>query len=177
MSSVLVLVGSLRADSLNLQLAQAAIAAFPAETEVTFYDRLADIPHYDQDRDTSTPPAEVEHLRAAIAAADGILVVTPEFNGVMPGTLKDAIDWGSRPRAGAALAGKPVGILGASMSPHAALWARESVARAMTAAGASPLEGHIGIGSAHQHIQDSRITNATAQAEVERVVKELVAAL
>lgn len=175
--TILVLVGSLRTDSLNRQLADAAVAALPDGVSATVYPGLADLPHYDQDRDTASPPAEVEQLRAAISAADGVLIVTPEFNGVMPGTIKDAIDWASRPRGAAALAGKPVAVLGASMSPHAALWARESVVRAVTVAGGRPLEAHHGIGSAHEHFTDGALSDAGHRAEVEAVVKALVAAL
>ena len=173
--SILVLVGSLRAGSINRQLAHAAIAALPEGVAATIYEGLAELPRYDQDLDGDTPPAQAARLRAAVAAADGVLVVTPEYNGVMPGTIKDAIDWASRPRGESAIAGKPVAVLSASLSPRGGVWARESVLRAVTVAGGRAVELHAGVGSAYEHFSGGELTSPDALAEVGAVVGALVA--
>ena len=96
--NVLVLVGSLRTDSLNRRLAEAALDHLPAGVTGTVFEGLADLPHYSQDLDAEPLPRVAADLREAVAAADALLVVTPEYNGSLPSALKNAIDWASRPR-------------------------------------------------------------------------------
>lgn len=108
--------GSLRAGSYNTALLRSAVAAAPAGTTIEEYARLRDVPPYDQDTDAGVPPEPVADLRARLRAADGVLIATPEYNYGVPGVLKNAIDWASRPTSGSALAGKPVAIMGASPS-------------------------------------------------------------
>jgi chromate reductase len=106
--------GSLRADSHNSALLRAAAKFAPAGVSVELYQGLRDLPPYDQDFDTEHPPAQVADLRARISAADGVLIATPEYNYGVPGALKNAIDWASRPAATSSLKGKPVAIMGAA---------------------------------------------------------------
>jgi chromate reductase len=107
--------GSLRASSHNTALLRAAVQiAAGRGMNVSVYDRLRDIPPYDEDLDTGTPPEAVAGLRARIRAADGVLISTPEYNYGVPGVLKNAIDWASRPAATSALLRKPVAIMGAA---------------------------------------------------------------
>jgi chromate reductase len=113
--TVLGIAGSLRKDSLNRAALRAAQALAPEGVRVEIFD-LDGIPVYNQD-DELSPPARVAELKAAVRAADAILFVTPEFNYSIPGVLKNAIDWGSRPYGDSCWQGKPVAVMGASVSP------------------------------------------------------------
>lgn len=106
--------GSLRAGSLNSALLRAAVDLAPDGVKIDVFAGLRDIPPYDQDLDTGEPPSPVADLRARIRAADGLLLVTPEYNYGVPGVLKNAIDWVSRPAATSPLKRKPVAIAGAA---------------------------------------------------------------
>ena len=112
---ILAIAGSLRRDSLNRRLLQAAALRAPAGFVIELYDDLRSIPLFDEDveRETGGGPESVEHIRRRIASADGLLIATPEYNQSIPGVLKNAIDWLSRP-PDEVLAGKPVAIVGAS---------------------------------------------------------------
>ncbi len=116
MTQIVVLPGSWRQGSFNHALARAAVALAPAGHTLTL-ELIRDIPLYDGDVEASEgiPPA-VAALKDAVAAADGLLLVTPEYNNSLPGTLKNAIDWMSRPPkdSGRVFGGKPVGIIGAT---------------------------------------------------------------
>jgi chromate reductase len=105
---VLAISGSLRAAAYNTALLRAAAELAPEGVEVELYDGLELLPAYNEEHDTDTPPAEVARLREAIAAADAVLFATPEYNGSMPGHVKQALDWASRPHRASALWGKPV---------------------------------------------------------------------
>jgi chromate reductase len=110
---IAVVVGSLRKDSFNKKLAQAIARLAPPE--FTFeHLRIDDIPLYNQDLD-GNQPAEMKRLKSEIAAAQGILFVTPEYNRSMPGVLKNVIDQASRPYGQSAWAGKPAGVIGVSV--------------------------------------------------------------
>src|ERR1700687_602817 len=109
---VLALVGSLRSASVNRQRAKLAADTAPDGVSVTVYDGLGDLPHYNEDIDNADVPASVTELRTAAADADAALVVTPEYNGSIPGVLKNAIDWLSRPFGDGALKDKPLAVVG-----------------------------------------------------------------
>ena len=112
---ILAISGSLRAASHNTALLRAATDVAPAGVEVVLYDGLDRLPHYNEDHDTDDPHGEVQRLRDAIASADLVLISTPEYNGSVPGHLKTAVDWASRPFGpGSSLWGKPVAVIGAS---------------------------------------------------------------
>ena len=134
---VLAIPGSLRADSYNGALARAAAELAPAGVEVEVYEDLALVPPYDADADGEFPPAAVTELRERIAGADTLLFVTPEYNGSIPGVLKNAIDWASRPpRGGAAIWGKTAAIAGATTGQYGAIWAQQDLRRVLGIAGA-----------------------------------------
>lgn len=112
---VLALPGSLRRGSYNRKLLEAARGCAPAGMHVELFDGLAGVPMFDEDLEAADPlHGGVRSLREAVAAAEGLLIATPEYNQSMPGLLKNAIDWLSRPLPDEVLAGKPVAILGAS---------------------------------------------------------------
>lgn len=114
MTKIAVLVGSLRADSFNLKLAKTLEHLAPEGVEFSYVD--IQLPLFSQDTEVNFP-AEVQAVKDQIVASDGVLFVTPEYNRSVPGVLKNAIDWASRPYGKSAFNGKPVGIVGASGGP------------------------------------------------------------
>ena len=162
--TVLVLVGSLRQGSDNARLAAAAIAHLPEDVDARVWDRLAELPHYSEDLDGPAAPAVAGDLRAEVAGADGLLIVTPEYNGSLPGALKNAIDWLSRPRGDAALAGTPTAVIAATRSPRGAQWVRQDATRVLGVAGADVLEPTVGIAHAHEAFADERLVDPAADA-------------
>lgn len=138
---VLVLVGSLRADSLNRRIAEHLRAQAPAGVVVEIAENLADVPFYNEDLDNGTDvPAAAVALRDQVAAADRVLVVTPEYNGTMPAVLNNAIDWLSRPYGVGAIQGKAFGVIGATPTPYGGRWAHQDTARSAGIAGAVVVE-------------------------------------
>jgi len=120
---VLTLVGSVRAASVNRQIVELAAEKAPAGITVNVYQGLGgglgELPLYNEDIDNAADlPASASTLRGAVAEADAILVVTPEYNGSVPGGLKNAIDWLSRPYGQSALSAKPLAVVGASMGQY-----------------------------------------------------------
>jgi chromate reductase len=105
--------GSLRRGSYNRSLLRAAVERAPEGVEIEAFD-LAGIPLYNADVEAEGDPEPVARFKQAIRGADGVLMVTPEYNHGVPGVMKNAVDWGSRPPADAALDAKPVGLIGAS---------------------------------------------------------------
>lgn len=171
---VLVLVGSLRAESTNRRLAQAAIADLPDGVSARVSSCPGRLPLYDQDLDTETPVEAVRKFRAELEDADALVLVTPEYNGSLSGVIKNAIDWGSRPRGAAPLAGLPVAVLGASASPRAAQWAREDAVRVLKVAGAHPLENTVGVGSSMDAFEAGRLKDQDLAGQVRELLSELV---
>ena len=142
---ILAISGSLREGSYNTALARAAAEVAPAGVEVPLYDGLGDVPPYDADFDGANAPVAVRKLRDAIAAADALLIVTPEYNGSIPGQLKNAIDWASRPHRASALWGKTAAVAGASPGAYGALWAQNDLRRVLGIAGARVGEGDLAV--------------------------------
>jgi chromate reductase, NAD(P)H dehydrogenase (quinone) len=110
---ILAIVGSLRKASFNKKLLNAAIGLAPAGMTIETYERLGELPPFNQD-DENDPPEVIRDLRARIQAAAGLLIVTPEYNYGIPGVLKNAIDWMSRPAGDPTLLRKPIAIMGAA---------------------------------------------------------------
>jgi NAD(P)H-dependent FMN reductase len=137
---VLVLVGSLRADSLNRRIAETLKAQAPEGIAVEIAEGLGEVPFYNEDLDGEQVPAAAAALRAQVADADRVLVVTPEYNGTMPAVLNNAIDWLSRPYGRGALTGKPFAVIGATPTPYGGKWAHDDARRSAGIAGAVVLE-------------------------------------
>ena len=133
---ILAVSGSLRAGSHNTELLRAAANAAPEGIVVELWEGIGDLPIYDQDLEDGDVPASVRRLRDDWAAADAILFSTPEYNGSVPGGLKNAIDWASRPKGEAPLLNKTVAVLGASTGQFGALWAQQDLRRILGIAGA-----------------------------------------
>ena len=118
MGTIIGLCGSLRRASFNLMLLHAAVEAAPPGTSIEI-ESIRDIPLYDGDVEAQGTPPAVQRLKDRIAGADGVLIVTPEYNNSMPGVLKNAIDWLSRPASdiGRVFRGRPVALMGATPGP------------------------------------------------------------
>jgi NAD(P)H-dependent FMN reductase len=142
---VLVLVGSLRAASLNRQVAELAVDQAPQDIAASVYEGfgggLGEVPFYNEDIDTPADvPASVTALRGAVADTDAILVVTPEYNGSIPGVLKNAIDWLSRPYGQSALSAKPLAVIGTSHGQYGGVWAHDETRKSFGIAGADVVD-------------------------------------
>jgi chromate reductase, NAD(P)H dehydrogenase (quinone) len=129
MTKIAVLAGSVRADSLNKKLAEEIERLAPADTEFVRLE-IAELPLFSQDLENDVP-ASVAKLRADIKAADGVLLVTPEYNRSITGVMKNAIDWASRPYGDSAWEGKPVGIVGASAAQWGSVAAQQHLRTVM----------------------------------------------
>jgi chromate reductase len=162
---LLAISGSLRAGSYNTALARAAIDLAPAGVEVELFDGLGELPLFDADLEGDEPRA-VAHLRQSIEAADAVLFVTPEYNGSIPGALKNAVDWASRPREDAALRGQTVAVTGASTGQFGALWAQQDLRRILGIAGARVVAGDLPVAKA-QDVFDT--TGTTSPLVTERL--------
>jgi NAD(P)H-dependent FMN reductase len=173
---VLVLVGSLRTDSHNRSLADAAVRHLPGHATAHVSTTLASLPFYSEDLDGPDVPEVVERFRAEVAGADAVLVVTPEYNGSLPAVVKNGIDWASRPRGAAALAGKRVAVLAATASPRGAVWVRDDAVRVLRVAGADVVEDTVGVPGAHELLREGRLVHAQLDAAVAALVAQLATA-
>jgi chromate reductase, NAD(P)H dehydrogenase (quinone) len=165
---VLAISGSLRRDSLNTRLLRAAAELAPSGVEVELLDPsvIKELPIYDQDDDTVNPPVAARRLRGSIRMADAVLISTPEYNGSIPGGLKNAIDWASRPFQTGALTHKPVAVVGASTGLFGAVWAQAEVRKVLETIGADVIDSELPVGRAHVafgddgHLSDAGMRNA-----------------
>ena len=140
MARILGISGSLRRDSHNTSLLRAAAEDAGSDVELELYDGLKAVPPYDEDDDVHPRAASVARLNAAIANADAVLFSTPEYNASIPGQLKNAIDWVSRPVATNVLRNKPVAVVGASTGAFGAAWAQAELRKVLSALGARVLD-------------------------------------
>lgn len=163
---LLAISGSLRADSHNTRLLRIAAEEAPAGVEIELYGGLASIPPYDADSDIEPAPRAVQELRDRIAQADGLIFATPEYNSSIPGVLKNAIDWASRPRASAALAGKPAAVMGATTGHFGAVWAQAELRKVLGSAGARVVDAEVSLALADDafdaagNLRDERTVSA-----------------
>jgi chromate reductase, NAD(P)H dehydrogenase (quinone) len=175
---VLGISGSLRHDSHNTRLLRAAgelAEQHGASFEV--FDGLKAIPPYDEDDDVGDGPPAVARFRRAIAGADVLLFATPEYNSSIPGVLKNAIDWVSRPPATSALRNKPVAVIGASTGMFGAVWAQAELRKVLGATGARVIEVELAVGHAHEHLDAAgRPADPTQQEALHDSVRVLLGA-
>jgi chromate reductase, NAD(P)H dehydrogenase (quinone) len=166
--------GSLRRGSYNRTLLRAAESILPAGVRFTEYEGLKLLPPFDED-DESAPALAVVHWRDAIAQSDAILFATPEYNSSVPGQLKNAIDWASRPVNETVLRNKPVAVIGASTSVFGALWAQAELRKVVSTAGARVIDRELPVGCAHAAFEDdATLRDKDAVLELEGVVAELL---
>jgi chromate reductase len=173
---ILALSGSLREGSHNTDLLRGAAAAAPDGVELELYDGLKEIPPYDADDDIpGERPLAVERFKAALAEADGILISTPEYNSSIPGGLKNALDWASRPLVESPVRNKPVAVLSSSTSMFGGVWAAAETRKVLGALGARTLEDTVAVAKADVRLADG--VDAELLAELRSVVDALAAAV
>ncbi len=173
---VLGISGSLRRDSYNSALLRAAAERLPAGVELVEYEGLASVPPYDSDVEELGTPAAVEELREAVRSADAVLVATPEYNHSIPGVLKNALDWVSRPAGQSALMGKPAAAIGASTGMFGAVWAQAETRKVLGALGGRVIERELPIPRVQEQYRDGRLQLSPEQSDqLVEVLAELVA--
>jgi chromate reductase len=148
---VLGIAGSLRSSSHNRELLRLAAAMLPDGVELETWEGLRDLPAFDED-DEETAPAAVARLRAAIGSADAVLLAVPEYNGSIPGALKNALDWASRPAGSGAFRGKPVAVVGASTGSFGGVWAQAEVRKVLGLMGARVVGDELAVGKAQDRL-------------------------
>ena len=166
--------GSLRRGSHNRRLLRAAGAALPPGADLVEWEGLAGLPAFDEDLE-SDPPEPVRDLLDAIDAADALLIATPEYNASLPGALKNAIDWASRPFPDNVLRDKPVAVIGASTGLFGAVWAQAEVRKVLKTSGAHVLESELPIGMADMAFDDDgRLADPELAERLHDLVSDLV---
>jgi chromate reductase, NAD(P)H dehydrogenase (quinone) len=170
--------GSLRRNSYNTGLLRAAAELVPEGVELEIWKGLKAAPPYDQDDDTADAPAAVAELRAAVAGADAVLIATPEYNASIPGALKNALDWVSRPVATNPLRNKPAAVVGASTGAFGAVWAQAELRKVLGTIGARVLDTELaGRQAAERFDEDGRLLDEGLRADLADLVTELVGAV
>lgn len=174
---VLGISGSLRRDSLNTALLRAAAERLPAGVDLITFDRLRDIPPFDEDLESDVAPSAVAELREAMRSADAVLIATPEYNHSLPGQLKNALDWASRPAGKSALNGKPAAAIGASKSMFGGVWSQAELRKVLAAMGARVIDEELPVANAHELLVDGRLELPPEQAgHLEEILDQLAAA-
>jgi chromate reductase, NAD(P)H dehydrogenase (quinone) len=172
---VLGIAGSLRRDSFNHALLREAAERLPAGAELVEFDRLGEIPPYDADLEAEDTPESVEALRRAMREADAVLVATPEYNHSIPGVLKNALDWASRPAGQSALNGKPAAVIGASTGMFGAVWAQAETRKVLGALGGRVVEAELPVARAADLLRNGRLELPPEQSQqLEGILAELV---
>jgi chromate reductase, NAD(P)H dehydrogenase (quinone) len=173
---VLAISGSLRQGSHNTRLLRAAAELAPPSVELEIFEGLKDVPPYDEDDDVGAGPDGARRLREAIEAADAVLIATPEYNSSLPGQLKNAIDWASRPFRDNALRNKPVAVIGASTGMFGAVWAQAEARKVLSATGARVIDVELPVAGADEAFDGDRLADEELHHRLREVLDELVAA-
>src|SRR5437879_6416759 len=173
---VLAISGSLRSGSYNTQLLRAAEELLPPEVDFVLYEDLKAVPPYDEDDDVQPAPPAVAALRGAVAEADAVLIATPEYNSSVPGVLKNALDWVSRPIATNTLRNKPVAVVGASTGAFGAVWAQAELRKVLAAIGARVVDGEVVVGHAPTRFaEDGRLEDEQLEEQLQETIDALLA--
>jgi chromate reductase, NAD(P)H dehydrogenase (quinone) len=173
---MLAISGSLRRDSHNTALLRAAAELLPPPVELQVFTGLKDVPPYDADDDVSIGPVGAARLRREIREADAILIATPEYNSSVPGQLKNALDWASRPFPANALQGKPVAVVGASTGMFGAVWSQAETRKVLGAIGARVIDGELPVPHADRAFtHEGRLADPELRERYTGILDELVA--
>jgi chromate reductase len=173
---VLAISGSLRRGSYNTKLLRAAAELLPPSVELELYEGLADVPSYNEDDDIDPAPFAVQRLRKAIEIADALLIATPEYNSSIPGHLKNAIDWASRPFPDNVLRNKPVAVIGASTGMFGAVWAQAELRKVLASTGARVVNRDLPIAAADNAFDpDGRLASEERRRDLAEILAELLA--
>lgn len=166
--------GSLRRGSHNTQLLREAAREFPPDVEFAIYDGLHEVPPYNEDDDGELAPDAVTRLRAALSSADAVLFSTPEYNFSIPGHLKNAIDWASRPPSAGILRYTPVAVIGASTGAYGAVWSQAELRKVLGSLGARVIEGEVALGHAHKYFDEGAPLGDETRGQLREVTQALV---
>jgi chromate reductase len=172
---VLAISGSLRRDSHNTVLARAAAELLPPSAELEIFEGLKAVEPYDQDDDLGSGPPGAASLREAIESADAVLIAAPEYNSSIPGVLKNALDWASRPKGQNALWGKPAAVVGASTGMFGAVWSQAETRKVLGASGARVIETDLPIGHADEAFSEGRLADVELRERYVEILDELIA--
>jgi chromate reductase len=171
---ILAISGSLRRGSHNTSLLRAAGELLSPLDTLELWDGLREVPPYDQDDDVEPAPPSVAALRAAIASADAVLIATPEYNSSIPGALKNALDWASRPVVTNVFRNKPVAVIGSSAGMFGAVWAQAELRKVLAATGARVAEVEVAVGRAQERFdEEGRLVDD----EVRELLRDALATL
>jgi chromate reductase len=171
---ILAVSGSLRDASYNTMLLRAAVELAPDGVEVEVWKGLKAVPPFDEDDEGVSAPAGVVELYDAIAGADAILFATPEYNSSIPGQLKNAVDWASRPKRAAPLLNKPVAVVGASTGMFGAVWAQAELRKVLASAGARVVDAELPVPLAHTRFDaDGRLEDEEVRERLAEIVETL----
>jgi chromate reductase len=174
---ILAIPGSLRAGSWNAALLRLAQERAPEGVRVDIWEGLRHVPPFSEDHEGETAPEAVHDLRSAIAAADALLVATPEYNGGAPGQLKNALDWASRPYGVGAVVGKPAGVISASTGSFGGRWAQEDVRKALRLSGAAVLGEGLAVGKAAERLVELGEADEEIVSGIDDVLAQLAASV
>ncbi|WP_203335796.1 NAD(P)H-dependent oxidoreductase [Nocardioides limicola] len=170
---LVVLVGSLRTGSINRRLADGIVAEAPDGVDVHVASDLEQLPFYNEDLDGTGVPASAAELRSLVAEADGIVVVTPEYNGTMPAVINNAIDWISRPYGAGAIVAKPLAAVGTTPTPYGGKWAHEHTRHSARIAGAAVLDDVL---LSEPHGSEETLADPAFRSRVREVIDAVVSA-
>ena len=170
---VLGISGSLRRESHNTRLLRVAAELLPPPAELELFEGLKAVPPYDEDDDGDLAPGGARRLREAIAAADAVLIATPEYNSSIPGQLKNALDWASRPFPDNALRNKPVAVIGASTGSFGAIWAQAEVRKVLGSIGARVVDVELPVAGAEEAFEGDRLADEELHRRLARILTEL----
>lgn len=166
--------GSLRRDSWNSKLLGNAEGLL-ADAELVVFAGLKDVPPYDEDDDREPAPVAVQELRSAFADADAILFATPEYNSSVPGQLKNALDWASRPLTTNVLRNKPVAVVGASTGMFGAVWAQAELKKVLAATGARVQDSDLPVSQAPTRFDETGLLiDEDLRARLAEILEELL---
>ena len=169
--------GSLRRGSHNRALLRAAAATLPSGVTLDVWDDLAALPAFDEDLEAEGVPGAVEAFRETIRESDAILVATPEYNASLPGALKNALDWASRPYATNVFRDKPIAVIGTSTGLFGAVWAQAEARKVLKYMGGVVLDAELPVGMAHAAFaEDGRLADPQQQERLEAIVRDLAEA-
>jgi chromate reductase, NAD(P)H dehydrogenase (quinone) len=178
LTKILGISGSLRRGSYNTRLLEAAAELLPEGVELKLYDGLKEVPPYDEDDDAEPAPDPVARLRETIADADAVLIATPEYNSSVPGQLKNALDWASRPLMTNSMRFKPVAVAGASTGAFGAVWAQGELRKVLAAMGARVVEAEVAVGHAPTRFdEEGRLVDEDIRDQLAELLKVLIAAV
>lgn len=176
MLRVLAISGSLRRDSYNTALLRALRGEAPAGVEIELWQGLKEIPAYDSDDDVVPGPASVEAFRELVREVDAVFFATPEYNSSVPGALKNALDWASRPIATNAFRNKPVAVISSSAGAFGGVWAAAELRKVLGAMGSRVTEAELSVGHAHEKFDEvGRLTDEDVRQGLRDALQTLVA--